>query len=298
MRQTWRLRSGNDRGGAQRGASLAEFVVVVPTLLMMIMAVLQAALGFHAKSQTNYATAEAARAGTVRNASLAAMTDAFARAMTGYYGGGTTQQELADARRRAARDLASGALRIEILSPSAESFVDYNSPQLQQQLNTGSARVIPNEMLSQRRCPADVPGCNADPASNRSGQSLADANLLKIRVTYGIPREKQMPLAGRFYTWALSRMNSNDADGFRRGLVDSGRIPMVAHVTMRMMSPAIEGNNVSNPGAGNNGNPGDPGSPPSGGNLPTCPWWDPTCASCPDGSTSPRCRPETCSPSP
>jgi hypothetical protein len=282
----------------QRGATLVEFVVVIPTMLMMIMAVLQAAFAFHAKSQVNHATAAAARAGSFSNASVNAMAAAFTRGMVGYYGGGTSLWELTQTQGRAAADLAAANVRIEVLSPTTESFDDYNSPALQAQLNTGNARVIPNDNLGFIRCPRDVPGCNSDPNTNRSGQTLADANLLKIRVTYGIPPEKQMPMAGRFYTWALAQMNWNDTDAFRRSLVQRGRIPLVAHTTVRMMSPPIEGGNGSNPGPGNNGNPVDPGNPPQVDPLPTCPWWDASCASCPDGYDSPGCRPETCTVSP
>ena len=76
------------RLAAARGATIVEFVVVIPTLLMMIMAVLQAAFAFHAKSQVNHATAAAARAGSFENASMNSMTQAFTRGMVGYYGGG------------------------------------------------------------------------------------------------------------------------------------------------------------------------------------------------------------------
>ena len=279
-----------------RGATIVEFVVVIPTLLMMIMAVLQAAFAFHAKSQVNHATAAAARAGSFNNASMSSMSLAFVRGMVGYYGGGTSLSELTQTQGRAAADLVQANVRIEVLSPTTESFDDYNSPALQSQLNTGNARVIPNDNLGYIRCPRDVTGCNSDPATNSSGQTLADANLLKIRVTYGIPQEKQMPMVGRFYTWALAKMNPNDTDAFRSSLVQRGRIPLVAHTTVRMMSPPIEGGNGSNPGPGNNGNPQDPGNPPAGQPLPTCPWWDPSCASCPDGYNTPGCKPETCSP--
>ncbi|HKO68790.1 MAG TPA: TadE family protein, partial [Burkholderiaceae bacterium] len=279
------------------GATIVEFIVVVPTLLMMIMAVLQAAFAFHAKSQVNHATAAAARAGSFSNASMNSMTAAFVRGMVGYYGGGTSLLELTQAQARAAADLAAANVRIEVLSPTIESFNDYNSPELQAQLGTGAARVIPNDNLGFIRCPRDVPGCNSDPNTNASGQTMADANLLKIRVTYGIPQQKQMPMVGRFYTWALARMNPNDTDAFRSSLVQRGRIPLVAHTTVRMMSPPIEGGNGSNPGPGNNGTPVDPGAAPPGNPLPTCPWWDPSCASCPNGFGSPGCEiPPACDP--
>ena len=67
----------------QTGATLVEFVVVVPTLLFLLMNLIQYGLLYHAKSQLNYATYEAARAGTVSNAHPTAIKTAFLRAMTG-----------------------------------------------------------------------------------------------------------------------------------------------------------------------------------------------------------------------
>ena len=254
---------------AQTGATLVEFIVVAPILLMILLGLMQYATAFHAKSNLNYATFEAARAGSVQNADPAAIHTAFTRAMTGYYGGGTTTTELANAYTKAQADLSAGALRIEILSPSKESFDDYHSPALAARLNE-NARVLPNANLAFIKCPVDNAGCANDPASNQSGQTLADANLLKLRVTYGIPREKQMPLVGRFYTYALSVLNASDPDAFKKSLIADGRIPLVAHTTLRMQSPAIEARNASSPGPGNQGNPQDPGLGPGGGTLPPC----------------------------
>lgn len=77
---------------------------------MMIMAVLQAAFAFHAKSQINHATAAAACAGSFSNAAMNSMTAAFARGMVGYYdGGGTSLWELKQTQARAASDLAGNA---------------------------------------------------------------------------------------------------------------------------------------------------------------------------------------------
>jgi hypothetical protein len=153
--------------------------------------------------------------------------------------------------------------------------------------------VIPNVGLDELDCPRDVPACPADPSRNASGQSLADANLLKLRVTYGIAPRKQLPLAGRFITWALGRLDAAQGDTFKQSLIDTQRIPIVAHTVMRMQSDAIRNEAmVSAPGPGNDGRPGDPGPPAAGGSLPTCAWWDPACTTCP--SSSPSCAPEVC----
>jgi len=277
----------------ERGATLAEAVVVLPLFLFTVLAILQAALVFHAKSSLNRATQEAARAGTVHHASVDAIQVALQRALVPYYGGGRTSAELARSAAAVAADFAAGAMRVEILSPTRESFADYHSPQLQAAWASDEP-VIPNVGLDELDCPRDRPACAADPRRNASGQTLADANLLKLRITYGIPPRKQLPMAGRFITWALDRLGAGSSDAFKQSLIDAQRIPIVAHTVMRMQSDAIRNTAmVSAPGPGNDGKPTDPGPPPiAGGGLPTCPWWDPACTSCPPGSAS--CGPEIC----
>ena len=73
-------------------------------MLFILLVLMQYALLFHARSQLNYATFEAARAGTVANARPAAIRTAFDRAMTGYHGGGTTTGD--SSKRPPARDFA------------------------------------------------------------------------------------------------------------------------------------------------------------------------------------------------
>lgn len=286
------------RGPAsQAGATLVEFVVVVPTVLFLLMNLIQYGLLYHTKSQLNYATFEAARAGTTQNANPAAIRTAFARAMTGYYGGGTTTAQLATSHAKAVADTTAVNARIEILAPTKESFDDYASPALASKLKTTS-RVIPNTNLAFIKCPMDVPGCNNDPKTNASGQTLADANLLKLRITYGIPENKQIPLAGRFMNWALGVLNSGDTDAFRQGLVAAKRIPVVTHTVMRMQSPAFENANASIPGPGNDGEPEDPGPAPAPGEgpLPACPVTDPACTPEPKPACDPATDPNGCRP--
>jgi len=288
----------------QAGATLVEFVVVTPTLLFMLLAIIDYGMLFHAKSQVNYATYEAARAGSVSNADPAVIRAAFLRAMTGYYGGGTTTAQLAASYAKAVADVedANGdgnptdpAVRIEILSPTKESFDDYNSPALAEKLKIKS-RVIPNSNLAFIKCPIDVPSCKSDPKTNASGQTLADANLLKIRITYGIPESKQIPFVRRFMSFILDKLNATDTDLFRQYLIKNKRIPIVAHTVIRMQSPAYEKGNASIPGPGNEGEPVDPD--PGPGNEPgDCPQNDPQCTEEPpcDSSTDPDgCLPPGC----
>ncbi|HEY9105274.1 MAG TPA: TadE/TadG family type IV pilus assembly protein [Roseateles sp.] len=280
---------------SQRGAGLVESTIVLPTLLLLVLGMWQAALGYQAKSSVNYATFEAARAGAVNNASVTSITNAFNKAMISYYGGGNSVAELADSYARATGDTALG-MRVEVLSPTKESFDDFNSPALKAKYKTDEP-VIPNVGLDELSCPRDVPGCKSDPKSNASGQTLQDANLLKLRITYGIPKEKQMPMVGRFYTWALGKLKAGEGDAFKQGLIDAGRIPVVSHVVVRMQSDPIRNSAMASiPGAGNNGTPTDPGPPASSPGLPSCPWWDPSCSICTDGAGKGKCElpPPTC----
>lgn len=293
--------SGQIKPGAvrlrQRGATLVEFVVVTPTLLFMLLALIDYGMLFHTKSQVNYATYEAARAGSVSNANPVEIRKAFLRAMTGYYGGGGTTSQLAQSYAKAVAD--SPYVQIEILSPTKESFDDYNSPALAAKLKIKS-RVIPNSNLAFIKCPIDVPGCKSDPKTNASGQTLADANLLKIRITYGIPESKQIPFVRRFMSWILDQLNASDTDPFRQFLINAKRTPIVAHTVIRMQSPAYENGNASNPGPGNDGEPVDPDPGPGndpGDDDPPCPKNDPECTEEPpcDPSTDPNgCLPPGC----
>ena len=274
-----------------RGATLVETLIVVPIFLFAVLAIWQAALVYYAKSNVNYAAFEAARAGSVNGASVTSINVAFQKAMLPYYGGGTTDAELAATATKAAADLTAAAVRIEILSPTVESFTDYNSPALQAQLHSTDP-VIPNTALDELTCPRDVPSCNSNPESNASGQTLLDANVLKLRITYGIPPSRQMPLVGKFYTWALLMLGVGADDTFEGALILANRIPVVTSTVMRMQSDIVKNSAMaSSPGHGNDGHPVPPDPPASAPGLPTCPWWDPSCTSC----TGTNCIPETCS---
>lgn len=291
----------------QNGASLVEFVVVAPTLLMMILGVIQSGMVFHAKSNINYATFEAARAGSVGHGQAAVIREAFTRAMVGYYGGGRNAAELAIATQRAVTDITPATMRVELLSPTKESFDDYASPQLAAKLKV-SNRVIPNSNLNALQCPYDKPSCNHNPQTNASGQTLSDANILRIKITYGIPAAKQIPLAGRLYIMSLRGLGqlglAADTDPFKQALLEQGRIPIVVHTTMRMQSHPYENGNVSNPGPGNNGVPTPSGeeeeeNPPTDDE--TCPASDPNCNEDDSGLPEPECDAQTdasCGPTP
>lgn len=232
-------------GARQRGSAMIEFVVVGPVLTLIGTVLLQYALMFNARNLVNHASFMAARAGSMGNARLDAIERAYARALVPLYGGGRNAGELAESLARAQADLAGNA-RIELLNPTRESFDDWADEALRGLY--GGQRAIPNSGLSSR---------NPDEVKPSSGQSVYDANLIKLKITHGY--ELKVPLAGTVMQFA-SKWMDRGKDGFATDLYARRRLPIVTHVTMQMHSDPVEPENpVSVVGMGNGGNPVDPG---------------------------------------
>lgn len=252
----------------QRGAAMLEFAVVGPLLTLLGLASVQYGLLFNAKNLINHASFMAARAGSTGNARLDTVEQAYLRGLIPLYGGGRTVNETAESLAKATADMA-GNVQIELLNPTRESFDDWNDPRLQALFNTGGKRVIPHrhlahnlknrsalENLGNSRELRDVQGSLVKPSS---GQSLEDANIIKLRITHGY--EPKVPLVGRIYAIFLKWLDVKD-NAFETRLIESGRVPVVTHVTLQMQTDPIETTQISVPGMGNGGTPVDPGDPP------------------------------------
>jgi outer membrane protein OmpA-like peptidoglycan-associated protein/uncharacterized membrane protein (UPF0127 family) len=235
------------RFGRQRGASMVEFAIVGPIITLIGLALVQYGMLFFAKNQMNQAAFMAARAGAVGNAQLSSVKLAYAKALVPIYGGGQTVTQLATSLATAEADVAANT-RIELRNPTKESFADWNDEALQKKLNTGAKRVIPNS--NQAFKDGEV--------RDASGQTIQDANLIKLRITQGY--KPTVPVVGSIYKVYL-KWQDPGTDAFHSKLIADGRVPVVNDVTMHMQSDAIEGETISSPGKGNGGNPVNPGDP-------------------------------------
>jgi uncharacterized membrane protein (UPF0127 family) len=237
--------------GKQRGSAMIEFAVVGPLIALLGLGTLQYAMVFFAKNQINYASFMAAREGSFAHADLTVVQQAYVRGLAPMYGGGETPEELAQSVAKAAADMA-GNMQITMLNPTKESFSEWNDEKLQTLLKTNSRHVIPNFALASRIKPDEV--------KSSSGQSLQDANLLKLKITHGyLPK---VPVIGKLYL-AFLKWADQHTDGFQTKLINDGRVPVVTHITLEMQSDAIEPDDlVSTPGMGNGGKPANPGNPP------------------------------------
>ena len=234
----------------QKGSAMLEFTVVAPIVTLLGLACVQYGMLFFAKNQYNHAAFMAARAGSIQHADLDQIRDAYERALIPLYGGGTTAGELATAFKRSSKAVSDNT-DIVMLNPTKESFSDWNDPDLQKKYKMlTNQHVIPNGGLAFKKA-AIVPAA--------SGQSIQDANVLKLRILHGY--RPQVPLVGAMYTRYLKWLDTG-ADPHRTDKINKGLIPVVVQITMQMQSDAIEGVTVSAPGTGNGGTASNPGNPP------------------------------------
>ena len=286
----------------QRGATMVEFALVGPVISLLGLGAVQYGMFFNAKNMINHASFMAARAGSFSNARADKATDAYIKALLPLYGGGKDLSSRTKALAEANLDLKNPVhLRVETINPTRESFDDWSDPSLQAALKTGNLRVIPNANLAFKLADASsakqlgtnkaFKNVNGELVKHSSGQSLTDANLLKLRITHAY--EPKVPFMKLFIINYMKWMDTRE-DAVRTAMIAGGRIPIVSNVTVQMQSASIESpNQISTPGEGNHGAPQDPGEPPTtadpgpspsdpggtGGGTGTCEGGD--CPACP-----------------
>jgi hypothetical protein len=204
----------------QSGQSMVELLVILSAMLMLIFGTIQFALIWNAKITLNYAVFEAARAGTLNNATYDSIKEGFARGLAPLYSFDEDDTDqvgaFQDARSKILDefDTTEQLIRIERLNPTDESFADFAD-------ETG---YIPNDNLRYR----------SSAISHRSGSSLQDANLLHLRVTYWYPLYVPLVNSLMFSTVICEGKWKNDK------VCDQStpRIPLTSTTVLRMQTPA------------------------------------------------------------
>ena len=220
----------------QRGASLFAFVMAGALVTLFGLAILQFGMLYLTRQQFNHAVFMATRAGAVAHANIETIQQAYVRALVPMHGGGESFDELVASTVRA-RDAVVGSndagenpqhgyARIVLENPTRESFSAWNSPLLQYTIGAGS-RVIPHDRKAQ----------HAAGVRTGSGQSLQDANLIRLRVIQGY--RPVVPWMGWLYHQYLIRQD-NLGDATYTDLLSRGLIPLATTVTLQMQSDAIE----------------------------------------------------------
>ena len=156
---------------SHRGQSLVEYLIILPSLLLLVLGAVQFGLLYQIKSQVNYATFAAARHGALKNGSSNAVKDAFGAGMSPLFAHRPDMTGFARGRAVGAIEAFNPLVtKIERLSPPDSVKGDYGIADPSDSKST----IIPNDNLVYRSASA----------TGSSGLSIQDANLLKIRVTY------------------------------------------------------------------------------------------------------------------
>ena len=244
----------------QNGQAMTEFIIIAFVLLLLTLGLVQLIFVYQTKTNLNYATFEATRAGTLANASPESIKSGFARGMAPSkirVGGNpnesstdqiTRSQGLANAYLQAYDEITDYVL-IQRINPTTTLFTQGSGwgkaiPQWeieQKDLQGKATLYIPNEHLLYKSSDA-----------KQSGVTIQDANLLKLRITYCM--ELIVPFANIVFenAYKLIYTNSNstfipDGEKEREGIEnfntdciegDDRRIPIVNQSIMRMQSPA------------------------------------------------------------
>ena len=176
------------------GTSTVEWLIAAPFVLLLGLGTLQWGLLFNARQTLDYALQQATRAGAVSAASAAAIERGLAHGMLPYFGGAAAGQpvslSLPAALAKVKSGKAAGWLDWRQLSPTRASFDDWGEPGRDAMGDPVAGAIeIPNDNLRYR----------SRAIGTSSGQTLADANLLKLQLTVGVPLA--VPLVAPLAVW-------------------------------------------------------------------------------------------------
>jgi Flp pilus assembly protein TadG len=199
------------KGRRARGAATVEFhIVALLAVLPLCLGIVQMALLMVENHHIDHAAFMAARQGAVTQGDPGAMRRAFASAVTPLLVSAASPvnrsnvvARVAEAYARAAADVALHA-RLRVVSPSADAQADFA-------ITREGRRVIPNDALAYRSMSA----------GSRSGQSIQEANLLRLEVRYCRPLV--VPLVS---TLLLATLRSVDTDAWNQRCYAAGRVPI------------------------------------------------------------------------
>lgn len=254
------------------GMSMIELAVAVPVLLGVGMGLVQLIMIYHARQSAEFALHEAARAGAVEHADVDAILGGLARGLAPWKEGASSMTDKLAAEGKMMIALKAGLIlpghgaltsrmklpvqnemfEIRQLSPTIESFEDWAQPRVDE----ASGRIvqgqdeIPNDNLHGRRTRSrpntGVAGHRGnEPIGARSGQTLSDANILRLQLTYGV--ELRVPGISTLFlkalrTWygcdsTLGMLANASAGEWRCVYYAQNRLPVQATATIHMMSP-------------------------------------------------------------
>jgi hypothetical protein len=223
------------------GQAMVETTIIMSTTLLILFALIHFGFVYNAKTVLNYATYEAARAGSLNYGSPQAMKYALARGLAALE---TTDGGISDF----ANYQDSHSAAISLIDAGKYVCMQRISPDTRSQhwMPDSSSGSIPNGALNYSQ---SIPNDHLiyRSAIKKGGVSIQDANLLKIRVTYC--HKIITPVIGRtIQRLMLQRFADTDPDPiddwviptrgeFTKFCLENERLPIEAQAVIRMQTP-------------------------------------------------------------
>ncbi|MDQ1091452.1 Flp pilus assembly protein TadG [Xanthomonas sacchari] len=214
----------------QRGQSLIEFCVVVPTFLFLVLVIFQFVLIYRTKSVLDYAAFQAARAGAVNGARKNDMADALAGGLTPLFVQSPDVANVLVTKQKIRYTEVQLFSRIEVIAPTRAAFNEFRERQYD------GHYALPNDSLAFRN--ANVGG---------SQVNVQDANILKIKVTYNMPLI--VPFVDRVIVGLSDLVSGGESYTpasmlFEEPISGHRRLPIESYAVVRMQSPIYEAGNL------------------------------------------------------
>ena len=196
-----------------RGALAIEVLIALPVLMLFAFAIAQLGMLWHARLGLTHAVSVAARHASVLNGSDSAVRDGFVTGLFPLLAKVDSVDDLAAGMLRTNTELvkgvAGGWISWEVLSPTEESFQDWGvrPDRFVEPAVAVDELEIPALGLSsivRRRDPKGGVRERIDglPVGVRSGQTLLEANVFKLKLIFGVPLN--LPFAGQLMARTLS----------------------------------------------------------------------------------------------
>jgi TadE-like protein len=202
----------------KRGSAAIEWLAAAPIVMLLGLGVLQWGLVFFGRSSLEYALTQAAREGAQGNAIVANIESGLARGLIPYWGLATPGQPLDLALPGALIQLnaekATGALVWRQIAPTNESFTDWAVP---------ARDAMGEEIVSVVEIPNDALQYRQQTVGASSGQTLKDANILKLEMRYGIALN--VPLIAPIAVRIMEQINGCPAASLGGIVLGSIRLP-------------------------------------------------------------------------
>jgi hypothetical protein len=204
---------------AQCGQAVIETWVVILVFGVFLLGIFQTILFYRVKTTVDYAALEAARNGATHYAEMSAMRIGLARGLMPLYahkvGNAEATKAYGEAFLAANNPLVT---HIDVISPTKAAFADWKERQFD------GVEAIPNDSLAFRPS-----------AAGRSGLTVQDANVLKIRVVYGY--KMIVPVIDKIVIAIFRESAYNGMSAQEIAMLESGRLPIVSQAVVRMQTP-------------------------------------------------------------